>query len=160
MNAHINKAIADKLTQIATSTATAKALIENAEKIDEALAPIEKLAEHNPDVYITYSAWSKTFHIEVTIYTKTPTLKKGPAQKARIQARRAGLTPTDATDYTSQYSASRTWKFSQDVTTPDVNVKLQLSIIAELKEGDEATCRKIQIGTKTEEVPIYKIVCD
>lgn len=35
------------------------------------------------------------------------------------------------------------------------NVKLHLSLV-----GDGKTCRKVQVGTRTTEMPVYELVCD
>ena len=64
----------------------------------------------------------------------------------------AGFTSLSSRDRADEYSASRTYCYK----LPNGG---GFEINASLQEGD-GSCRKVQTGTKVQEVPVYEIVCD
>jgi hypothetical protein len=57
-------------------------------------------------------------------------------------------------DYALEYCASRVYRFSATIGSVDVIVRVE----ANIADGSES-CKKVQTGTKLEEVPVYEIQC-
>ena len=62
------------------------------------------------------------------------------------------------TDYADGSQAERAFLFDRPAT--DFHLHIVLEVAAKLQDAEDATCRKIQTGVKTLEVPQYALVCD
>lgn len=66
--------------------------------------------------------------------------------------------PTDSKDNATQYSAQRTFTFKR--AESEAYLPIATEVTAILKDAPDATCHKVQVGTKMVEVAEYKLVCE
>jgi hypothetical protein len=83
-------------------------------------------------------------------------LKEGAIPAILEAALAAGFEATTTDDSVTSYDARRNYRFTQTIGPVVVN----LTVRASVKEADGATCRKVQVGTKIEEVAQFTLVCD
>lgn len=65
---------------------------------------------------------------------------------------------TDSKDHASEYSAQRSFHFKR--AQSDAYLPIRCEVTAVLKDAPDATCHKVQTGTKVVEVPEYKLICE
>lgn len=127
--------------------------------IANAIAKFADTQGFNKYVYATpsaYTSWDgqSNNRLDVSFDGKVDSLKEGPVPALCEFILGFGLEAKDTTDYTNDYCASRTFKFTSNIG----NVKLNVSFEAGVNEGSEA-CRKVLTGTEIKEVAKYEIVC-
>jgi len=120
------------------------------------------------DVEVSTYSWDNadTFtnmlEYRATITIPIVSMKIGTLPSLLTAAMNHGFEPTGTSDATN--GNQRTFTFKRERTTNAMNgattLLTYLTIEAKVSEDEDNLCRKIQTGTKTEEVPIYKILCD
>lgn len=112
----------------------------------------DKYVSATPSVY----AWSAgdELSLHVRFEGNVNSLREGPVPAIAECILGFGLDATDTVDYTADWCASRTFKFSGKVGVVDLVVRFE----ANINDGSEA-CRKVQVGTEIKEVAKYEIVC-
>lgn len=107
--------------------------------------------------YITPRVYSEN---DMSLHCKfectADSLKEGKVPAILEAIISAGFEATDSRDYANESFASRTFRFNQVLN----GVQVTLAFEANIEASDAATCRKVQTGTKIEEVATYEIVCD
>ena len=102
-------------------------------------------------VYVGYGVeFDASFEVPVT------SLKEGPLTAILEAALAAGFEPEETYDSTNSYEGARIYPMRAVVG--DLRVNLRIRAVVQDAEG--ATCRKVQIGTKLEEVAQYQLVCE
>ena len=94
----------------------------------------------------------------VSICHKVTSMKEGIAPAFMRSLLEAGFDIGGSQDAATAFSASRTFEFARVGGTAMVPVKL--TFVAQLENAPDATCRKVQTGTKVVEVPTYELVCE
>lgn len=121
------------------------------------------LARH-PEIVATawtnISCWSDTDPVTliVSICHKVTSMKEGIAPAFMRSVLEAGFDIGGSQDAATALSASRTFEFKRPSNETMVPVKL--TFVAQLENAPDATCRKVQTGTKVVEVPTYELVCE
>lgn len=121
------------------------------------------LARH-PEIVV--SAWTcvsiysdtDPVTLSVSICHKVTSMKEGIAPAFMRSLLEAGFDIEGSKDSASELSASRTFEFKRPSNETMVPVKL--TFVAQLENALDATCRKVQTGTKVMEVPTYELVCE
>jgi len=90
----------------------------------------------------------------VSICEVVDNLKEGKVPAMIEAAESLGFEVTGSRDYAAEWGAERTFRFELNVNGVEVILRLE----AEIKDGSEA-CKRVQTGTKLEEVATYEIVC-
>lgn len=107
--------------------------------------------------YITPRVYSENdMSLHCKFECQTESLKVGKVPAVINAAINAGFEPTNSSDHASEAFASRTFRFHQVLNGVDVTLAFEANIVS----SEAATCRKVQTGTKIEEVATYEIVCD
>lgn len=158
--------IAEKRKDMARVRAELAALASQSEAFAPAFAIANTLAKRGAAVgfsdYMraepsTYkSEWSGAIDNTLSLRMEhaVDSLKEG-AVPAMIEAAMAmGFEAIGTHDYALEWCASRVFRF--ELTINKVRVSLRLE--ANIKDGSES-CRKVQVGTKLEEVAQYELVC-
>ena len=94
----------------------------------------------------------------VSICHKVTSMKEGIAPAFMRSLLEAGFDIGGSQDAATAFSASRTFEFKRPSNETMVPVKL--TFVAQLENAPDATCRKVQTGTKVMEVPTYELVCE
>ncbi len=121
------------------------------------------LARH-PEIVATawtsIMCWSDTDPVTliVSICHKVTSMKEGIAPAFMRSVLEAGFDIGGSQDAATALSASRTFEFRRPSNETMVPVKL--TFVAQLENAPDATCRKVQTGTKVVEVPTYELVCE
>lgn len=97
-----------------------------------------------------YAELSAGFEVPCT------SLKDGPLPDILSKALVLGFEATGSDDALGETYAERKYRFTKNLGGVVVN----LTIRAAIREADGATCRKVQVGTKLEEVAQYQLVCE
>ena len=121
------------------------------------------LARH-PEIVV--SAWTNVsiysdtdpVTLIVSICHKVTSMKEGIAPAFMRSLLEAGFDIGGSQDSANAISASRTFEFKRPSNVTMVPVKL--TFVAQLENAPDATCRKVQTGTKVVEVPTYELVCE
>ncbi|MCG3771561.1 MAG: hypothetical protein JW384_02749 [Nitrosomonadaceae bacterium] len=121
------------------------------------------LARH-PEIVATawtsIMCWSDTDPVTliVSICHKVTSMKEGIAPAFMRSVLEAGFDIGGSQDAATALSASRTFKFKRP--SNETMVPVELTFVAQLENAPDATCRKVQTGTKVVEVPTYELVCE
>jgi len=121
------------------------------------------LARH-PEIVATawtsISCWSDTDPVTliVSICHKVTSMKEGIAPAFMRSVLEAGFDIGGSQDAATALSASRTFEFRRP--SNETMVPIKLTFVAQLVNAPDATCRKVQTGTKVVEVPTYELVCE
>jgi len=121
------------------------------------------LARH-PEIVATawtsISCWSDTDPVTliVSICHKVTSMKEGIAPAFMRSVLEAGFDIGGSQDAATALSASRTFEFRRP--SNETMVPIKLTFVAQLENAPDATCRKVQTGTKVVEVPTYELVCE
>ena len=122
-----------------------------------ALAPVTKLGACSTSTY-GWKRWddSEECHLSVSLRIDVESIKENPELIRALVAAEAlpGFETRDSTDYASEWSAERSYRYRGKVAGVDVT----LSVTASIK-GEGATCRKVAV-TKLVEQTEYQLVCD
>jgi len=132
------------------------------------LAPVMRAAIHVANMVADYASeieftrWSNiaafTYNdpeIDIALEGYVDSLKTGKIVDLIERAMACGFEAISTKDYASDWSSQRVFRFSQNVAGVTVNLKF----VANISEA-ATSCRKVQVGTKLEEVAQYEIVCD
>lgn len=116
--------------------------------------------EINAYSWTSVQPWMKdapvTLHMSVT--HEVTSMKEGIAPAFMRSLLEAGFDVETTTDTTNALDARRTFVFVRPSSESMVHMKLVFN--AQLVDAPDATCRKVQIGTKMVEVPSYQLVCE
>jgi hypothetical protein len=158
--------IAEKRKDMARVRAELAALAGQSEAFAPAFAIANTLAkrgavvgfsEHLRAEPSTYkSTWSGTVDntLNIRMEHTVDSLKEGAVPAMIEAAMSMGFEAIGTHDYALEWCASRVFRFEMNIN----NVRISLRLEANIKDGSEA-CRKVQVGTKLEEVPQYELVC-
>ena len=149
--AEARKDLADLQAQakeFAPAYAVVNAIIENAQQIG--------FAKHFYARPSTYQKWDGTFRNELNVSIEdTVTSLKDGSLPALLEAIGTYGFECDSTfDYALEYVASRVFRHTAKIGSVDVTIRVE----ANIADGSES-CKKVQTGTKLEEVPVYEIQC-
>jgi hypothetical protein len=110
--------------------------------------------------YTNTTVWTygqpENTELTVTFDVPVDSLKEGAIVAVLEAAMAQGFETQESKDYVNQWATQRMFRFSK---VYDNGTRCLLRITADIKDGSE-TCRKVQTGTKLEEVATYAIVCD
>jgi len=152
------EALAEKRKDLADLQAQAKeftaayavvnAIIENAQAIG--------FAKHFRATPSTWLGWSGNYRNElsVTIEDTATSLKDGAVPALLEAIGTYGFEAVGSHDYALEYCASRVYRFAATIGAVDVTLRVE----ANIADGSES-CKKVQTGTKFEEVAVYEIQC-
>jgi hypothetical protein len=156
--------IAERKAELRDARARIKRIENNAGLLKLGFAMVEEVAKraklHDafawPNAYVwAYDAGgaelSASFEVPCT------SLKDGPLPDILSKALVLGFEATGSDDAVGELYAERKYRFTKRLSD-DVVVKL--TIRAAIRDADGATCRKVQVGTKLEEVAQYQLVCE
>ena len=132
----------------APAYAVVNAIIENAQGIG--------FSKHFRATPSTWLGWSGNYRNElsVTIEDTVSSLKDG-AVPALLEAIGTYGFECDSTfDYALEFVASRVFRHTAKIGSVDVTIRVE----ANIADGSES-CKKVQTGTKLEEVAVYEIQC-
>ncbi len=134
--------------EFAPAYAVVNAIIENAQAIG--------FAKHFYARPSTYQKWDGTFRNElnVSIEDTVTSLKDGSLPALLEAIGTYGFEAESTFDYALEYVASRVFRHTAKIGSVDVTVRVE----ANIADGSES-CKKVQIGTKLEEVAVYEIQC-
>ena len=154
------KIIAERRADLAAARASVSRLQDNAPAFRAALHVANMVANRAASLDFTRWAnvntlcYSDTAELCVNIEGYVDTLKQGVIVDLIDHAMACGFEAVGSKDYLNSWATQRSFKFTQTVA----GVLIELCITANIK-GDSETCRKVQTGTKLEEVAQYEIVC-
>ena len=94
----------------------------------------------------------------VSVCHKVTSMKEGIAPAFMRSLLEAGFDIGGSQDSASEFSASRTFEFKRP--SNETMVPIRFTFVAQLENAPDATCRKVQTGTKVMEVPTYELVCE
>lgn len=121
-------------------------------RFNESSQPIEA------NTWTNVQPWDNTVSLRITLTARTDSLTVGLVPQVLRVLMEAGFEiGGDQSDYVTSDTAQRSFVFIRkaDADKTEIRVKLEAVII----ESEQATCRKIQVGVKVEEVPVYKLEC-
>lgn len=149
--AEARKDLADLQSQakeFAPAYAVVNAIIENAQQIG--------FAKHFYARPSTYQRWDGSFRNElnVSIEDTVTSLKDGVVPALLEAIGTYGFECDSTFDYALEYVASRVFRHTAKIGSVDVTIRVE----ANIADGSES-CKKVQTGTKFEEVPVYEIQC-
>lgn len=157
----VSKIIAEKRDRVASLREDIKraeqhrGLLQLGAKMCEHVATVAKRHDafqwpcHN--IYVGYGVeFDASFEVPVS------SLKDGPLVDILEAALAAGFAPEETYDSTSAYEGARIYPMKAVIG----DLRVTLRIRAVVQDADGATCRKVQVGTKIEEVPTYQLVCE
>lgn len=112
--------------------------------------------------YVNVNVWAHGHgdgaELSVSFDVPCTSLKEGVIPAVLEAALAQGFEPeaTASKDYVNEWATQRTYRFRKDYAD---GTCCSLRITADIKDGS-SSCRKVQIGTKLEEVPQYAIACE
>jgi hypothetical protein len=132
----------------APAYAVVNAIIENAQQIG--------FAKHFYARPSTSPKWDGTVRNELNVSIEdTVTSLKDGAVPALLEAIGTyGFEATSSHDYALEYVASRVFRHTAKIGSVEVILRVE----ANIADGSES-CKKVQTGTKLEEVAVYEIQC-
>ena len=138
----------DQAQAFAPAYAVVNAIIENAQAIG--------FAKHFRATPSTWLGWSGNYRNElsVTIEDTATSLKDGAVPALLEAIGTFGFEAIGSHDYALEFCASRVYRFTATIGSVDVTVRVE----ANIADGSES-CKKVQTGTKFEEVAVYEIQC-
>lgn len=108
--------------------------------------------------WVETSGYSTEATLTVSISLYVTSLTSGPIANLLRFLMEAGIDAAKTEDTTGTTYAYRSFKMAKPAT--DTMIAINIAVHAEIVDGDDATCRKVQVGTKTQEVPVFEIKCD
>lgn len=108
--------------------------------------------------WIDISGYSTDAVLRIHLELKVTSLTTGPLADLLRFLMEAELDAKPARDNTGSTYAYREFKFKKEATA--TMLPIDVVVYASVIEGDDATCRKVQIGVETKEVPVFAIKCD
>jgi hypothetical protein len=156
----VTKLVATRREQLAAAKRDVARLQELAPVMRAAVHVENMVADHAEE--IGFTKWSNisayTYsepEVDVSLEGYVNSLKTGKIVDLIERAMACGFEPIGTSDNVSDWASMRMFRFSQTVAGVVVNLKL----VANIMES-ATSCRKVQVGTKLEEVAQYAIVCD
>lgn len=142
------KALEAQAQAFVPAYAIANAIVENAQAIG--------FAKHFRVTPSTWLGWSGNYRNElaITIEDTATSLKDGAVPALLEAIGTYGFEAVGSHDYALEWCASRVYRFKATIGEVDVSVRVE----ANIADGSEA-CKKVQTGTKLEEVAVYEIQC-
>jgi hypothetical protein len=138
----------DQAQAFAPAYAVVNAIIENAQQIG--------FSKHFRATPSTWLGWAGNYRneLQVTIEDTVTSLKDGAVPALLEAIGTYGFEAVGSHDYALEFCASRVYRFTATIGTVDVVVRVE----ANIADGSES-CKKVQTGTKLEEVAVYEIQC-
>jgi hypothetical protein len=125
-------------------------------KVCEEVAKVAKqynaIEYMNAYPFVGYSA----LDLDVDFVVPCESLTEGVVPAVLEAALAAGFDATETADRVNEYTAARVYRFSQSIGP----LRVSLTVRAEVKNTEGATCRKVQIGTEIKEVAKFQLVCN
>ena len=156
----LTKIIAERRADLASARASVNRLQDNAPAFRAALHVVNMVANYASDLEFTrwanvntYSTSDGQHELNVNLEGYVDSLKQGAIIALIERAMDCGFEAVGSKDYLSNWASQRSFKFTQSIA----GVLIELCITANIKDSE--TCRKVQVGTKLEEVAQYEIVC-
>jgi hypothetical protein len=121
-------------------------------RFNESSQPVEA------NTWSDVKTWDNTMSLRISLTTRTDSLTVGLVPQILRVLMEAGFDVDGAqADHVNDTIAQRTFTMVRkaDADKVEIWVKLDATII----ESEQATCRKVQTGTKVVEVPVYKLEC-
>lgn len=143
--------------ELTTLRANQKALTKTTKFLNAVLA---RYADVNPYAWTNVCLWSKAVTLQVSIIHDVTSMKEGVAPAVIRSLLEAGFDIEKSTDRATDISADRTFEFKRPANAVTGTIEVHISFTAKLVDAPEATCRKVQTGTKVVEVPTYQLVCE
>ena len=159
----VSKYLASRKAQVRAVRAEIKRAEENSDELALGAAECNAVARvaalHGEVKYSHMSVWSG-YALELTCSFEVPctSLTSGVIPEVLNAALNYGFEADADSSYDSvgQYEATRVYGFSKTIG----KVRVYLKVRANVKDAEGATCRKVQVGTKIEQVPQYELVCE
>jgi hypothetical protein len=128
--------------------------------IANAIVEFAQARELNKYLYAqpsTYTSWTGEAHnsFSLSIDGEVDSLKIGAVPELIEFIMSFGLEAQDSSDYASEWTAYRTFKFTGKIGGVDMSVRIDAS-----PKSDSPNCRKVQTGTEIKEVAVFEIICD
>ena len=143
------KELESQAKEFIAAYAVVNAIIENAQQIG--------FSKHFYARPSTSPKWDGTFRNElhVSIEDTVTSLKSGVVPALLEAIGTYGFECDSTFDYALEYVASRVFRHTAKIGSVDVTIRVE----ANIADGSES-CKKVQTGTKLEEVAVYEIVCE
>lgn len=159
------RAITDKREALAEKREDIKSLESQADAFVPAYAVINAIIENAQGIGFakhfratpsTWTGWSGNARNElaVTIEDTVSSLKDGAVPALLEAIGTYGFEAVGTHDYAHQFIASRVFRFAATIGSVDVTLRVE----ANIADGSES-CKRVQTGTKLEEVAVYEIQC-
>lgn len=121
-------------------------------RFNESSQPIEA------STWTNVQTWDNTVSLRIGLITRTDSLTVGLVPQILRVLMEAGFEINGAqADCVNETIAQRTFTMVRKADTDKVEIWVKLD--ATIIESEQATCRKVQTGTKVVEVPVYKLEC-
>jgi len=152
--------IATRRKNLAAARAEINTLVDKSAEYRAAIHVVNMVADYANEIGFTnwsgISAYNgyDTCELNVSLEGTVASLKQGAIVDMIDRAMACGFEAVGTKDYLSAWASQRTFKFTQTIA----GILIELKITANISGASE-TCRKVQVGTKLEEVAQYEIVC-
>ena len=156
----VSNIVAKRKADLAAARQELTALKEHAAEFRAALHVINMVADHADK--IGFTKWTS-----VSLYTSSypeifaslegyvDSLKEGAIVEILERAMACGFEASSSKDFVNDWASQRSFTLKHSIA----GVKIDLKITANISETNP-TCRKVQTGTKLQEVATYAIVCE
>ena len=152
------EALAEKRTELKELESQAQAFVPAYAVINGILESAKQIgfSKHFYARPSTWTGWSGNARNElnVSIEDTVSSLKDGSVPALLEAIGTYGFEAIGSHDYALEYCASRVYRFSATIGAVDVTLRVE----ANIADGSES-CKKVQTGTKFEEVAVYEIQC-
>jgi hypothetical protein len=128
--------------------AVVNAIIENAKDIG-----FSKHFYARPSTWLSWTGNYKN-ELQISIEDTVDSLRDGAVPALLEAIGTYGFEAIGSHDYALEYCASRVYRFQATIGSVDVMLRVE----ANIADGSES-CKKVQTGTKFEEVAVYEIQC-
>lgn len=108
--------------------------------------------------WVDSSGYSQEVTLCIDIQIRVTSLTTGPLAELLRFLMEADCDAKPTTDSVGDTFAYRTFKFERPAS--DTMCPVKINVYAKVIDGEDATCRKVQVGTETKEVAKYEIKCD
>ena len=159
------RAIADKRTSLAEKRTEISELQSQSKEFTAAYAVVNAVIENaqqigfskhfyaKPSTWLGFSGIYRN-ELHVSIEDTVNSLRDGAVPALLEAIGTYGFEAVGSHDYALEYCASRVYRFSATIGSVDVILRVE----ANIADGSES-CKKVQTGTKFEEVAVYEIQC-
>lgn len=108
--------------------------------------------------WVETSGYSTEATLTVSITMNVTSLTSGPIAHLLRFLMEAGIDAAKTEDTAGTMYAFRTFSMMKPAT--DTMIAINITVHAQIVEGEDATCHKVQVGVQTKEVPVFEIKCD